>query len=61
MSNKGRVSREWGALRSDTPLTKEQIEEKASQLLSQMTLTEKTSQMSGDTPVLQGLTWLFMA
>jgi beta-glucosidase len=61
MRRRGRASREWGALRSDVDLTKEQIEDRAHQLLDQMNLTEKTGQMSGDIPLLQGLTWLFMA
>ena len=61
MSKKDTVARGWGALKSDVPLTEEQIEDKARHFLDQMTLAEKTGQMSGDLPLLQGVTWLFMA
>jgi beta-glucosidase len=46
---------EWGSLAVSTPLSKEEIEEKARRLLAQMTLDEKIGQMSGDTPRLSGM------
>lgn len=55
------VPGEWGVLKEDVPLTKEQIEEKAGLLLAQMSLEEKIHQMSGDTPLLRGLAELFFA
>ena len=39
---------DWGALKVKTPLSPEEIEEKAEKLLAQMTLKEKIWQMSGD-------------
>ena len=39
------VPGEWGALAVSEPLSKEQIEEKAQALLSQMTLEEKIGQI----------------
>jgi len=44
----------WGALTATEALTREQIREKASNLLSQMSLLEKIHQMSGDTPRIPG-------
>lgn len=61
MAKTVRVSGEWGALKLDAALTGEQIKEKARELLDQMDLVEKTEQMSGDLPLLQGVTWLLMA
>jgi beta-glucosidase len=49
------VPDEWGSLRVTKPLSKEQIEEKAKNLLAQMSLAEKVHQMSGDTPLISGL------
>ena len=49
------VPGEWGALKEDVPLAKEQVEEKAKHLLAQMSLEEKVQQMSGDTPLFRGL------
>ncbi len=54
MANAKTVSREWGALASDAPLTAQQIEEKARGLLTQMTLTDKIGQMSGDQSFILG-------
>jgi beta-glucosidase len=48
------VESEWGSLKSEQPLNKEQIEERARELLKQMTLQEKLEQMSGDAPLLRG-------
>ena len=42
------VPGEWGSLAVKEPLSKAQIEEKAKDLLAQMTLQEKVKQMSGD-------------
>jgi beta-glucosidase len=42
------VPGEWGALAVKGPLSEAQIEEKAKDLLAQMTLREKVKQMSGD-------------
>ena len=56
-----KVPGEWGALKEDVPLTKEQVEEKARNLLAQMSLEEKIKQMSGDTPFVRGLIQLLVA
>jgi len=56
-----KVPGEWGALKEDVPLTKEQVEEKATNLLAQMSLEEKIKQMSGDTPFVRGLIQLLVA
>ena len=48
------VQPEWGTLTGDSPLTKEEIESKARQMLGQMTLREKVRQMSADTPLFPG-------
>jgi beta-glucosidase len=53
------VPGEWGALKADVPLSREQVEEKAKQLLAQMSLEEKIHHMSGDTHFIHGLWWLF--
>lgn len=58
---KFKVPGEWGALKGDVPLTKEQVEEKAKHLLAQMRLKEKIKQMSGDTPLVRGLIELLVA
>ena len=55
------VPGEWGALKENVPITKEQAEEKAKHLLAQMSLKEKIHQMSGDTPLVRGLIELFFA
>jgi len=44
----------WGALTASESLTGEEIREKAANLLSQMSLSEKIHQMSGDTPLIPG-------
>ncbi len=49
------VPGEWGSLAIDQPLSKDQMEEKARGLLAQMSLEEKISQMSADTPYLSGM------
>lgn len=49
------ISSEWGVLSVDQPLSAPEIEEKARQLLSQMTLAEKIDQMSGDLALLPSL------
>ena len=41
----------WGSLSSPMPLSVEQIEARARELLARMTLEEKIGQMSGDTPI----------
>ena len=55
------VPSEWGILKEDSPLTKEQIEKKARDLLAQMSLEEKVKQMSGDTPLVRGFIELLFA
>jgi beta-glucosidase len=55
------VPGEWGILKEDSPLTKEQVEEKARDLLAQMTPEEKIHQMSGDTPLVRGFIELLFA
>lgn len=45
---------DWGALAAGGPLSPEQIEAKAQDLLAHMTLDEKIQHMSGDTPYLTG-------
>ncbi len=49
------VPGEWGSLQTAQPLSEEQIEVKARELLAQMTLDEKIGQMSGDTPRMPGM------
>ena len=44
----------WGSLTPSQPLSDEQIEAKARDLLQQLSLDEKIHQMSGDTPFLSG-------
>ncbi|MBW1897728.1 MAG: glycoside hydrolase family 3 protein, partial [Deltaproteobacteria bacterium] len=44
----------WGALTATESLTGEKIREKTVNLLSQMSLSEKIHQMSGDTPLISG-------
>jgi beta-glucosidase len=56
-----KVAGDRGALKEDVPLTKEQVEEKAKNLLAQMSLEEKIKQMSGDTPLVRGLIELLIA
>jgi beta-glucosidase len=48
------VQPEWGTLTGEGPLTPTEIEEKAREILAQMTLREKVQQMSGDIPFLIG-------
>ena len=55
------VPGEWGMLKGDVSLTRDQIEEKARNLLAQMNFDEKIHQMSGDTPLLRGLIELLLA
>ena len=45
----------WGSLIPPQPLSAEQIETKARDLLRQLSLDEKIHQMSGDTPTLTGM------
>lgn len=45
----------WGDFAPTTPLSAEEIETKALSLLSQMSLSEKIDQLSGDTPRLRGI------
>ena len=45
----------WGSLTSPQPLSDEQIEAKANDLLRQLSLDEKIHQMSVDTPFLTGM------
>jgi beta-glucosidase len=54
MVNVDQVPGEWGSLTVEEPLSKDGIESKAQNLLSQMTLEEKIHQMSGDTPMIRG-------
>ena len=49
------VFAEWGSLVAAEPLTKVEIEQKAQNLLAQLSLEEKIQQMSGDTPLLSGI------
>jgi beta-glucosidase len=49
------VQPEWGTLTGEGPLSPAEIEDKARELLAQMTLREKVSQMSGDIPFLAGV------
>ena len=57
---KFKVPGDRGSFKEDIPLTKERIEEKATHLLTQMSLKEKIQQMSGSTPLVRGLwdAWL---
>ncbi len=55
------VPGEWGALAGLGPLSPEQIEAKAGELLAQMSLREKVHQMSGDTPLLSGAIEMYRA
>ena len=48
------VPGEWGSLTVEKPLSKDEIDVKAQDLLSKMSLTEKVHQMSGDTPMIRG-------
>ena len=45
----------WGSLTPSQPLTCEQIEAKARDLLQELSLDEKIHQMSGDTPLFSGM------
>jgi len=45
----------WGSLTPAEPLNRGQVKEKAANLLSQMNLSEKIHQMSGDTPRIPGI------
>jgi len=56
-----RIAQEWGSLKEDVPLNKEQVEDKAKRMLAQMSLAEKIKQMSGDAPLVRGLVELFFA
>ncbi len=60
MTRAKRVPGEWGALKADVVLSKGQVEERAKHLLAQMNLKEKVRQMSGDTPLVSGVAWLFV-
>jgi beta-glucosidase len=55
MSNVKMVPGEWGALATDQPRSREEIELEAGRLLEEMSLEEKIQQMSGDTPYLLGM------
>ncbi|RJP95622.1 MAG: glycosyl hydrolase [Desulfobacteraceae bacterium] len=55
MKKIGNVPAEWGSLNTLKPLSKRQVDEKAKDLLSQMTLKEKIHQMSGDIPLVSGV------
>lgn len=57
----GRAPFDWGALRAARPLSPEEIEERAKELLSRMTLREKIGQMCGDTPLLTGTVEMLLA
>jgi beta-glucosidase len=46
---------DWGSLATDHPLSAEEINAKAQELLGQMTLQEKIAQMSGDMPLFRGV------
>ncbi len=48
------VPGEWGILKPSKPLSKRRIDEKARDLMSQMSLAEKIHQMSGDIPLVLG-------
>ncbi len=50
-----------GGLKQDALLTKEQVDDKARQLLAQMSLKEKIQQMSGSTPLFPGLFQVWLA
>ena len=56
-----KIAQEWGSLKEDVPLNKEQVEDKAKRMLAQMSLAEKIKQMSGDAPLVRGLEELFFA
>ncbi len=56
-----KIAQEWGSLKEDVPLNKEQVEDKAKRMLAQMSLEEKIKQMSGDAPLVRGLVGLFFA
>ena len=56
-----KIAQEWGLLKEDVPLNKEQVEDKAKRMLAQMSLAEKIKQMSGDAPLVRGLVELFFA
>ena len=56
-----KIAQEWGSLKEDVPLNKEQVEDKAKRMLAQMSLAEKIKQMSGDAPLVRGLVELFFA
>jgi len=54
------ASEEWGNLAVEEPRSQDEIEKKAQDLLSQMTLKEKVNQMAGDlSPVLDGIPMLW--
>jgi beta-glucosidase len=55
------VPGDWGALAEGSPLTDEQVEAKARGLLAEMSLEEKTRQMSGDAPLVRGFIDLAIA
>ena len=50
----------WGKLTADEPLTDEAIEQKAADLLGQMSLEQKVNQMGGDVPRLSGTLGMLM-
>jgi beta-glucosidase len=56
-----KVPGESGGLNSRAPLTKEQVDEQARRQLAQMSLREKTEQMSGSTPLFPGLFEVWLA
>jgi beta-glucosidase len=61
MKNKtggGRAHRDEAAFKANAVLSQEQMEEKARHLLAEMSLREKVQQMSGDTPLAAGASWL---
>ena len=56
-----KVPGESGGFKDSAPLTKEQVDEKARQLLARMSLKEKIQQMSGSTPLFPGLFEVWLA
>jgi len=61
MAGTRRAPFDWGSLRADRPLTPEEVDQRATELLSHMTLKEKIAQMTGDTPLLRGALQMLVA
>lgn len=61
MAGLRRAPFDWGVLRAEHPLTPEEIEDRARELLSRMTLREKIGQMCGDAPLLSGTVEMLLA